>query len=261
MKFKNVFFRKMTILYSLIIGIMVFGIYFVLTEAVTTRVEMDETVRNATLLVSFDTEQKSYKYGEIIERVKTADKLIKVDVTLTGNECLANDKLYRILSVGTEIDLIKDTDYSCVVKGFKKNDIEPYEFVVSQELYDSIKDDKYTYIINVNSYSQLEKLENDKSIDRYGFINLDDSLWNSLYHFDIYNYILIGDVIVLFLIVVVLYINTKGYIKANTKETKKKTKDNTLKLTIGSTLLTLVSGYVCGAIIITIVYEIALNLM
>ena len=248
MKFKNVFFRKMTILYSLIIGIMMFGIYFVITEATSTSVEIDHYISNARFVVSSKKELDKIDNAEIIGRTKYLDILTKVDTSLKGNECLL-DASYYYRSVGDKIDLDVDGKVTCVIKDFVKFDLYPYEAAISQELYDSIDDGYNYYVLKINTMYNFEKIEKNKDIKNVLFYDMDNEYYNLTMRYDFDLYIIGGETLVLFLIVIVLFINTKGYIKANTKKTRKKAKDNTLKLTVCSTVLTLVSGYITGSII------------
>jgi len=250
MKFKNVFFRKMTILYSLIIGIMMFGIYFVITEATTTSVDIDQYINTATIIATAKKEVDKIDNAEIIGRTKRTMYLSKVDASLTGNECIMDSSYYSYKNVGDTIELEDTEKHTCVIKDFVKTGLYPYDLGLSQELYNSIKDDGYYYyVIDVNSLASFNKIEKNKDIDHLSIYNLDNEYFNLTLRYDFDLYIIGGETIVLFLIVIVLFINTKGYIKANTKKTRKKVKDNTLKLTVGSTVLTLVSGYITGSII------------
>ena len=249
MKFKNVFFRKMTILYSLIIGIMMFGIYFVITEATSTSVEIDHYISNARLVASSKKELDKIDNAEIIGRTKHINILSKVDTSLKGNECLLDASYYYYHSVGDTIDLDGDGKVTCIVKDFVKFDLYPYEAAISQELYDSIDDGYNYYVLKINTMYNFKKVEKNKDIKNVLFYDMDNEYYNLTMRYDFDLYIIGGETLVLFLIVIVLFVNTKGYIKANTKKTRKKVKDNTLKLTVGSTVLTLVSGYITGSII------------
>ena len=249
MKFGQVFFRKMTILYSIIIGIMIFSIYFIMNDAASTSVEIDTLVRQGTIIASSNKELDSIKNAEIIDKVKEYKYILKVDTSLSGNECLADSDLYLLHDIGDTLEIGDDGNHTCVIKSFVKWELKPYDLAVSKELYESITDNEYQYLISVKTYGDYNKIEGEEDIIGLSMPNMENEFYYLLIKHDFDLYIVGGYALVLFLLVFVLFFNTKGYIKAHAKQTRKKTTDSTFKLTIGSTILTIVTGYIIGGMI------------
>ena len=258
MRLKDVFFRKMTILYVFLIGILSFELYIVGNFTITTRANLDAETRSSLIVVSFSEEKKEIKGAEIIKKnVKSASKLIDVDTTLTGNECIISSDWLRVYNVGTEIEIATNfgdivNTKKCTIKDYKGYEMYPYEVLVSQEMFDSIKDDNYSYLVTFDSYKFYEQASRDKSIvgtyipDAFGnFYDLQISYGEHLL-------LSIISIIALIIVIAVLFFNTSGYIKAHTKKTKKKSKDNSVQLNIEASTLTLVLGLTISYIIIYI---------
>ena len=155
---------------------------------------------------------------------------------------------YYHRNIGDEVSLTHDDSVKCVINDFKKSGADLYNYLVSKETYDSIKEEGYSYLVSINSYDDLSRIENSDEVLSLGIYEIGEvDYYEKRLQYETNIYFIIGAVILLLLIGVVIFFNTKGYILANTKKTKKK--DNTLLLTVCSTILTIVNGYVTGSLI------------
>lgn len=252
MKLKDVFFRKMTILYIVLIGLLSFELFIVGPSAIMLKENIDSIIRTNTFIVSFKSEPKEIKGVELKEKIKPTLRVVKNDDSLTGDECIVSSILMPIVNEGTiYLDSPNENGekLSCTVKDYTAyNKIYPYEVLISNEKYNSIKDD-YTYIASVNSLGDLNKLfrnENLKGVqDVFSSIYMENYLEEELVYKE--KQIIIGiSIAMLFVVILVLFFNTSYYIKANKKKTKKKVKDNSLNLTIKSATLTILLGISIG---------------
>ena len=258
MKLKDVFFRRMTILYIFLIGILSFELYIVGNFTITARANLDSETRSQLMVVSFSEEKKEIKGAEIIKKnVKAAGKLIDVDTTLTGNECIISSDWLRLYKVGTEIEIATDFGDSvntkkCTIKDYKGFEMYPYEVLVSQEMFDSIKDDNYSYLVTFDGYKFYEEASRDKSFVGTYIPDVFGNYYDLQLSYEEHLLLSIISIIALVIVIIVLFVNTSGYIKAHTKKTRKKTKDNSVKLNIESSTLSLVIGLSVSYIIIYI---------
>ena len=247
MKLKDVFFRKMTLLYVFLIGILSFELFIVGNFTITTKADLDSTTRSSLIVVGFSEEKKEIKGAEIKARVKNATRLMNVDSSLTGNECIVSSETLKFYGIGSEIQIASDSKddinvTKCVVKDFKGYDIYPYEVLVSQEMYDSIKEKDYGYLVNFKTYKAFEDATKDKTFTGMYVPNEFGDFYDLQVTYGEHLLLSIISIIALVIVSIVLFFNTSGYIKAHTKKTKKKTKDNSAKLNIESSTLTLVLG-------------------
>jgi len=258
MKLKDVFFRKMTILYVFLIGILSFELYIVGNFTITARANIDAETRSSLIVVTFSEQKKEIKGAEILkENVKAASKLIDVDTTLTGNECIISSDWLRLYKVATEIEIA--TNYGdavnakkCTIKDYKGFEMYPYEVLVSQEMFDSIKDDNYSYLVKFNGYKSYEAATKDKTFVGTYIPDAFGNYYDLQVSYEEHLLLSIISIIALIIVIVVLFFNTSGYIKAHTKKTKKKSKDNSVQLNIEASTLTLVLGLTISYIIIYI---------
>ena len=118
MKLKDVFFRKMTLLYVFLIGILSFELYIVGNFTITARANLDQETRSSLIVVSFSEEKKEIKGAEIIKgNILAASKLMDVDTSLTGDECIISSDWLRLYKVGSEIEIASNYgDVFCEVK-------------------------------------------------------------------------------------------------------------------------------------------------
>ena len=255
MKLKDVFFRKMTLLYVFLIGILSFELYIVGNFTITTRANLDQKTRSSLIVVSFREEKKEIKGAEIKGKVKMASKLINVDSTLTGNECTVSPEMLKLYNVGSEVEIATNTDNTniikCTIKDYKGYEMYPYEVLVSQELYDSIKDE-YSYLVNFSGYKSYEEVTKDKSFIGAYVPNEYGVFYESQISYQEHLLLSVISIIALIIVIIVLFVNTSGYIKAHTKKTRKKTKDNSVKLNVETSTLTIVLGLTISYLIIYI---------
>ena len=250
MDLKKVFFRKMTILYIILIGLLSFELFVVGPNTIELMTEINEQVSGTPYVITYKNEQKNIKGAKIEERVKTASRLIKVDSSLTGNQCIASSDL---MFMGQEkpIVLNEEQKVECTVKEYRAfNKLYPYELLVSQETYDSIKDTNYSYLVYFNTLGDLNRIEKDGSvvIRQPLILALGDFYSEEILYQE--NLVIIGiSIIMLFVVIAVLFFNTSYYVRSNTKKTRKKVKDNTLNLTIKSVTLTILLGISIGYVI------------
>jgi hypothetical protein len=249
MKLSSVFFRKMTIVYIIVIGLLSFELFVVGNYTVQIKSDLDDMVRISPFTLTYTSEQKSIKGATIRERIKTGTRLVKTDSSLKGNECIADASILRLHNIGDEIQIYYERPETCVIKEFKGKDISPYQLLISEEKYNSIPDDKYTYLVNIDGLDTLNNFEQDEDV----VVGEYASSFFPSYYGEVILYqqnilILAISIIALAAIILILFVNTSSYIKANTKKTKKKNqKDNRVLLNIESSTLTI-------TIAITIVY-------
>lgn len=246
MSFKNVFFRKMTILYVLIIMIMGFELLVLSLDYNTTKAELEEdvTLYNS-VVISTNKELKEIPEANSYERIKITQNhytYIKVDNTLTGNECIVPVKIGDI-EIGKEMSLKNlygsEGTFSCLVKGYSGVENPMNEVLVSQELYDLTPSETYDYIVTPKSLKDMNKI-----FIKYQMSYNNKTPYNMNY-LDSMNRIIfevafmIGSAIIGLALIVIIFMNTRGYVKNNTKKSRKKNKDNdNLKVITVSTLMT-----------------------
>ena len=245
MKLKNVYFRRMTILYAIIIAIMICGFRCVLVTTTNIGIKIDESVRDQNFVLSYKEEQKEIKGANIVKEVKFVKYLIDIDTSLKGNECLGTPNYFGYRNIGDEVSLTFDDTVKCVIKDFKKASNEPYNFYVSEETYNSIKDENHSYLVKIHSYKDYTRLEKDKNVVSLSIPEPVGNYFEDRVYYEFNVCIMIGELIVALLIIVIIFVNTDGYIRANSK----KKANNLVKLTVSSTLLTIFTGYVIGEIV------------
>ncbi len=226
MKLKDVVFRKMNILYVFILLLMFIAIISIYEDYSYKRAYLEEETRGIYLSVTFDKEQKDIKGVSEMTRIKTAPRIMKVDSSLTGNYCKTVDTAINV-NEGTKAYLtFGQNPITCeVVDKVKAIEMYPYEVYVSQETYDSINQEGYTYLLKVDDYNTFKKIYWGKD---EAFIPLSvDKTFNivfSLYYATVITLNILA--VILLLLIVVIYFNTLKFIKTNTKKTKKETKDH-----------------------------------
>ncbi len=238
MEFKNVFFRKMTILYGFVISLLAFELFVVGHYTIETKTELDEIIKATPIVLKYETEQKTIKGAEIKYQVKDTNRIVKVDESLSGNQCVVYYKELLNNKIGDEFTL-DFKDKSCVIKDFGSVEMYPFNVYVSQELYDSLPDTRYCYLVSVNGLSELNRIEKE-DID---IINTAGYYFSDYYSVQILyeqNLVIIGiTIIALTLMIVVLFVNTSLFIKNKSKKSKKKKKDNIAMLNIQSSTTTI----------------------
>ena len=257
MKLKDVFFRRMTLLYAFLIGILSFELFIVGSFTLNTRINLDGETRSSLMVVSYSEEKKEIEGAEIKTKVKHASKLVNADSTLTGDECIVSADILKLYKVGSEIEIAssgvgKTNVTKCTIKDYKGSDIYPYEVLVSQEKYDSIKDESYSYLVVFDSYKFYEEATKDKAFIGMYVPNEFGDFYSLQVTYGSHLLLSVITIIALVIVTIILFFNTSGYIKAHTKKSRKKTKDNSVKLNIESSTLTLVLGFTISYIVVAI---------
>lgn len=246
MNFKNVFFRKMTVLYVIIIMIMGFELLVLSLDLNTTKSELNEdvTLYNS-VVISSKKELKEIPEAKSYERVKITQNhytYIKVDKTLTGNECIVPVKIGDI-EIGKEMSLKNlygsEGSFSCVVKGYSGAENPMNEVYVSQELYNSTPSETYDYIATPNSLKDMNKILRKYDMSYNNIVPYFMDYLDSMNHIIFEEAFIIGSVIIGLSLIVIIFMNTRGFVKNNTKKSRKKNKDNNnLKVIVASTIMT-----------------------
>lgn len=247
-------FRKMNLLYIVVIALLLGALFAVYADYSSKRATLESEIDGTYLAVRYDKEQKEIKGTTEMTRIKSSNFIIKVDSSLTGSQCKTNDTK-RFAYNPKELELVNYADgiVKCTVtEKVDASEIYPYDVLVSQETYDSIKDNMYTYLVKVDSYKTFKKLlMRGDSIIPSG-ISSEFKNTFSMYYATVYT--LNSLVVITALLIVIIYINMLSFIKANTKKTKKK-KDDPAKRAIDAAVSTIVS-VVLGTVLIYLIFVI-----
>ena len=224
MKLSEIVFRKMNILYVIIFALIITAISSVYVDYSSKRSIIESETKGLYLVAYFKEEQSVIAGVSEITRVKDVGKVLKVDESLTGNQC----KLVEGLNPAEKkfVENIVKSNLNCEFVGeVDSDDIYPYELLVSKDTYDSVKNDRYAYLVKVDDYKAFKNIYWRKEGARI------PSSSDAVFRITISTYMstifTLNTLVVIFLLlIVVVYFNTLNYIKSNTKKTKKKTKDN-----------------------------------
>ena len=250
MKLSEIVFRKMNILYVIIFALIITAIASVYVDYSTKRAVIETETKGLYLVAYFDEEKTSIAGASEITRVKDVGRVIKVDETLTGNQCKLAEGLNSAEKKFAE-NIIK-TNLNCEFVGEVDNDdIYPYELLVSKDAYDSVKNDRYAYLVKVNDYNAFKKIYWSKDGARIP-LSSDTLLRITLSTYMSTIFTLNTLVVIFLLLVVVVYFNTLNYIKANTKKTKKKTNDNKIFNASISTCTTILASILIVVLVFVI---------
>ena len=260
MNFGKLFFRKMTILYVIIILILTFGFFPLVLDYNLTKLRLEEEVtKYNSVLISSKTELKEIKGAKSYERIKllfNRYNYIKVDNSLTGNQCNVPVKIGEIES-GKEYSVTNlfkfEGEFKCTVNKYIGAETPSNEIHVSQKLYDATKADRYDYIVTPNSLKDMKKIIKNYSVSFPNAMPYVSSYDEASSRMLLEMAILIGDVIIVLVLAVIIFMNTRGYAKSNTKKTKKKKQDSILKPVIGTTIATVVLGLVLGFVLYLVI--------
>lgn len=258
MKLKDLLFRKISLLYIFIIALISFELFIVGNYTIQIRADLDSDVRSNFVVLSFDEEQKDINGGEIISETKNSNYLLGIDETLSGNECVANNEIFRFKTIGDELDLSGDenSNKSCIIKEFRGYKIGYYQVLVSKDFYNNYKDNKHSYLVKLNSLNSLNRYQSDEKVDtRLVMINtsLNDYYQKMLQYEE--NIFLVGiSIIILIMIIIILFVNTSSYIKHNTKKTRKKEKDHKEFLNVRYSTLIIALGMIISYIFASLLY-------
>ena len=250
MKLSEIVFRKMNILYVIIFALMITAVASVYMDYSTKRAIIETETKGLYLVAYFEEEQSSIAGASEITRVKDVGKVLKVDETLTGNQC----KLAKSINPAEKkfAENIIKTNLNCEFVGEVDNDdIYPYELLVSKDAYDSVKNDRYAYLVKVNDYNTFKTIYWKKEGARIP--SSSDTLLRITLSTYMSTVFTLNTLVVIFLLlVVVVYFNTLNYIKANTKKTKKKTNDNKILNASISTCTTILASILIVAVVFVI---------
>ena len=241
MKFRDVFFRKMTLLYVVIMFFL--GVSFLINafnyDELKSEVE-DYLSTEPLVVVVSDEKLNNVEYASSIipiKKTKEGISLLRVDDSLKGNECKINIVFSKNNSIGQEYKPADDT-FSCTVTGYTTGIAT--EILVSQTKYDSYEVDGSAFLATVKNLKDLKKIE--KKYVSYVTFRIPDTgdyyEWNERLNYYLYTSIFVG--IIIALLIVVIFMNTRGYIKSNTKNTKKKKQESTTKVLVINTLITVI---------------------
>ncbi|MBQ7240580.1 MAG: hypothetical protein IJS56_03980 [Bacilli bacterium] len=250
MKLSEIVFRKMNILYVIVFALMITAVASVYVDYSSKRSIIESETKGLYLVAYFKEEQSVIAGVSEITRVKDVGKVLKVDESLTGNQC----KSIKGLNTSEKkfVDNIVKSNLNCEIVGEVNNeDIYPYELLVSKDTYDSVKNDRYAYLVKVNDYNAFKNIYWRK--DGARIPSSSDAVFRitiSTYMSTIFT---LNTLVVIFLLlVVVVYFNTLNYIKANTKKTKKKTNDNKILNASISTCTTILASILIVVVVIVI---------
>ena len=253
MKFKDVFFRKMTILYFVIMFFL--GCAFFVTvknySVIKSSIE-DSFATEATIMIESDKPLGDVKEATNIYPVKRLNGNIFhiiIDRKLTGDECKRNVIFSDDTSIGSIFNPTGKDDFSCKVVGFKSGIAS--EIYVSEEKYNSYESNTYSALVTVNSIKNYKKLE--KKYNAYNSLRIPctgEEYDNYVVMLNSYFYSSVVIAVIIALLIIVIFMNIRGYIKHNTKKTKKKKQESTTKLLVISTLLTTVVPLVLSYVLV-----------
>jgi hypothetical protein len=253
MKLKDVVFRKMNILYVVMLLLIFVATISVYEDYSYKRAYIEGETAGMYLAVTYDTEHEVKPKGvSEMTRIKTAARILKVDSSLTGEQCIVGESAKGLKDGDKAVLSFSDKQITCeVYKHIDTEDIYPYEAYVSQEKYDSIDLKGYTYLYKVENYETFKKLYWGKE-DVILPLSTSDAFIAvfSMYYSTIFTLNTLA--VVLALLIVIVYINTLNFIKANSKKTKKNEKDHKALTAAISTLITLGIG-VCIILLIAII--------
>ena len=243
MKLTNVLFRKMTILYFVIM-LFLGSAFFVTVNnfgIVKSTIE-DNLATNPQIIITTEKKLDKIEGATIVDHVKKLNAgifYLKTDKTLTGNDCKLNVTFSSKSSVGSSYKPVDTDSFECNVVGFTSGSAT--EILVSEEKYNSYQANTYSELVTVNKISTYRKLE--KKYGAYTLINVPTNVSEYSLHVVtlnsyFYSSVVIG--VIIALLIIVIFMNIRGYIKNNTKKTRKKKQEGTTKLIAISTLITTV---------------------
>lgn len=239
MKLKDVLFRKMTLLYVAILFFLGLSFFVSMTYFIDSRNSIEMRLSSEPLIM-VETEKPITNFVEAtstqqVKRLREGIFYLKADKTLKGNECKTNVLRASTTSVGSTLNPLEDSDFSCTIVGYNSGIIT--EILVSQETFDAYEPNINSFIVTVESLKDYNKLV--KKYDAYVLITIPERNFTEDYismNYYLYTSVLVAAIIAL--IIVVIYMNTRGYIKHNTKKSKKKKADDSTKVLVINTLLT-----------------------
>lgn len=247
MKLKNFIFRKINLLYFLILFLLGTSTLVTLYSYINTRESFEFFLRELpSLIVETDKNvtkiEEAYTQTEI-KAVKDSSYYLIIDENLKGNECKAIPIPDIINKVGQTLNVPDDStpNFSCdLVSTTTVSGVTDFIYV-SKDKFESYETDKNYYLITVKDIKTYKKLLKKYDLT-YTFRFIGFNIYDQEINVNREFYSLISKVLMILALIVVIFMNTRGYILSNTKKSrsKKKVESPTKNIVITTLLVTVV---------------------
>ena len=165
MKLKDVIFRKMTILYFIIMFFLGCAFFVTVNNYGELKSAIEEELStNPQILVTTDKQFNKIQgklTGQEVKKLNGGIFYLKANKELTGNDCKLNVVFSSKTSVGSNYKPANDEtvidDFSCTVVGFVPG--SGTEILVSEEKFNSYQSKSYSELVTVKNISDYRKLE------------------------------------------------------------------------------------------------------